>query len=501
MKRSNNLFVVAFGLIVTTAAALATSGSTTYIYDSAGRVRGAVYEDGSVQSYRYDAAGNRLETATTGLSGVSIVSAASVTEGGTVSLGVTRIGTTSTAITLNVSAQNGTALAGTNYTTPAPTYTLAAGATSGTIPVITIRDGKYNGKLGFNVTIGSSSNAVVISRSTAAVTVVNDDATDLAPTFAIAGPASLSEGGTATYTVTKTHATSLSHAVQYATVAGTAVSGADYVPGSGQLTFAPAETSKTFTVTTAHTSGFQLARIFSGTLSAPTNGATLGIGSTTTTINDVDPAPVFTIANSAPTSVVEGDVLTFTVSKANATNETHAITFAAVNGTATNGADFTVATATPLVFSPLETSKTISVNTINDSVDEGATNETFSISVSAASNGGAVGSPSSGAGQIRESHREVPGVPTLTPSYQSVATGELSTNQWTVPPGYTTYYELYKQKDTAPTQTLMYSGTANSYTGSIGPAGTYSVRVRACNPVGCGAYSPDVIVERTCTNC
>lgn len=495
MRTLRQAFLAVFGSAALCASVFAASGTATYIYDSAGRVRGAVYEDGSAQTYQYDPAGNRQQTSTAALSGVSIVSTASVTEGSTASLGVTRIGTTGNAITLTVAAQNGTAVAGTNYTAPSSSWTLAAGQTSGNISVATIRDSKYAGPLDFTVTIASASSAVVISQSKATVTVANNDSLDPPPSFAISGPATLNEGSTATYTVTKTNATALTHVVSYATAAGTAVSGTDYSPTSGQLSFAPANTSKTFTVPTVHTAGFQLSRTYSAVLSAPAAGATLGTASVTTTISDLDAAPVFTIANSTPASVVEGGTLSFTVSKANPTNQTHSVSFTRVNGTAGNG-DYTVATASPLVFSPNETSRTIIVNTLSDASDEGATPETFSISLSSATNGGTIGSPSSGTGQIREGQREPPGAPVLTPEYQEVASGESFTVQWTVPPGYITSYELYKQKDGASSQTLMYSGTATTYSGSIGPAGTYAVRVRACNASGCGAYSADVEVVR-----
>src|ERR1043166_1870383 len=79
--------------------------------------------------------------------------------------------------------------------------------------------------------------------------------------------------------------------VDYATADGTAVAGSDYTSTSGTLTFAPGETSKSFTVSVTDDSLDEDDETFTANLSNPTN-ATLGSPSTETiTILDNDASP------------------------------------------------------------------------------------------------------------------------------------------------------------------------------------------------------------------
>ncbi|HEY0835680.1 MAG TPA: carbohydrate-binding domain-containing protein [Azospirillum sp.] len=74
---------------------------------------------------------------------------------------------------------------------------------------------------------------------------------------------------------------------------------------------------------------------------------------------------------------------TFTVKLAQASTQTVKVNFATVDGTAKAGSDYVASNGT-LTFNPGETSKTIAVKVLGDSVAEGT--ETFSLKLSAASN-------------------------------------------------------------------------------------------------------------------
>ncbi|MDB5971314.1 MAG: Na-Ca exchanger/integrin-beta4, partial [Hydrocarboniphaga sp.] len=287
-------------LIVITPSVMGASGTATYTYDNLGRLKGVSYEDSTAQSYTYDAAGNRLSTGSTGLSTVSIALTASGVEGNAISLQISRSGYTASAIVLAVAAANGSATASVNYTPPQSSYTLPAGQSSGSFPVSTIRDGKYNTDLSFTVSISTSNPAVQIGNSAATVTINNNNTLDPAPVFSISGPTTVTESNVATYTVTRTNATALTHSINYTTTPGTAIAGVDYTPASGQFTFAPTDTPKTFPVNTLNDAMYDQSRTYSASINTPTAGATLGTSSVTTTINDNDPAPVFTISGANP---------------------------------------------------------------------------------------------------------------------------------------------------------------------------------------------------------
>jgi YD repeat-containing protein len=203
------------------------------------------------------------------------------------------------------------------------------------------------------------------------------------PAFSISG-GSATEGGAVTFTVTKVNKDGLSHSVNYATASGTATTGTDFTAATGTLTFADADTSKTFTVTTATDAVVEGSEAFTASLSAPTGGATISTTTATATATIYDPAPVFSISGGSAT---EGGLVTFTVTKTGRDTLAHSINYATASGTATSGADFTVASGT-LSFADGDTSKTFTVATTVDAITE--VSETFTASLSAPTGGATI---------------------------------------------------------------------------------------------------------------
>src|SRR4029078_11823151 len=81
----------------------------------------------------------------------------------------------------------------------------------------------------------------------ATVTINDNDSVS----FSIAAVTVGESAGSASITVTKNAASALTHAVSYATSHGSAVAGSDYTSASGTLTFAPGDSTKTFSVAIA----------------------------------------------------------------------------------------------------------------------------------------------------------------------------------------------------------------------------------------------------------
>ncbi|MEQ8176942.1 MAG: Calx-beta domain-containing protein [Amphiplicatus sp.] len=111
---------------------------------------------------------------------------------------------------------------------------------------------------------------------------------DNTPSFSVNNVA-VTEGGTLAFTVTKTGATLLTHAVNYGTAGDTATSGVDFTAASGTLTFTMSETSKVVNVSTAQETTYEANETLYLNLSTPTNGATIGDGQGVGTINNDDP--------------------------------------------------------------------------------------------------------------------------------------------------------------------------------------------------------------------
>lgn len=192
-----------------------------------------------------------------------------------------------------------------------------------------------------------------------------------------------SEGSALNFVVTRTGDASTAVSANYGTANGSATAGADYTATSGTVNFAVGETTKTISVPTIDDSTPEPAETLFLNLSAPGGGASISRAQATGTIaaNDVT-AITFSVAN-APT-VTEGGALVFTVTKNGSTYLSTSVSYATANGTATAGSDYT-ATSGTLTFAGGETSKTVSVATIDDLATESP--ETVLLNLSSPSGG------------------------------------------------------------------------------------------------------------------
>ncbi len=196
----------------------------------------------------------------------------------------------------------------------------------------------------------------VYSSSTPPATVVD-------PVFFSISDTTISEGGQLSFTVTKAGTASTSYSVDYATADDSAIATSDYTANSGTLTFSNTETSKTVIITTIDDTVYEGNETVLVNLSNSTGGSLLtdaqGIG----TITSDDAAPSFSIDN---VQVAESGNLLFTVTKTGDTAFTHSIDYSSADATAQIAdSDYTAVTGT-LNFLPIETSKTISVTTLNE---------------------------------------------------------------------------------------------------------------------------------------
>ena len=231
------------------------------------------------------------------------------------------------------------------------------------------------------------------------------------PTVSVSD-ANATEGDAVEFTVSLSAASSQAVTVQYATSAGTAESGTDFAAASGTLTFGATETSKTVSVATTSDLVDEENETFTLTLSSPTN-ATLGDATATGTINDDDDGlPTLRVSDASAT---EGDAVAFTVSLSTASSQAVTVQYATSAGTAESGTDFTAVSGT-LTFGATETSKTVSVATTSDSVDE--ENETFTLTLSSPTN--ATLGDATATGTINDDD----GLPTLSVSDASATEGD-----------------------------------------------------------------------------
>ena len=143
-----------------------------------------------------------------------------------------------------------------------------------------------------------------------------------------------------------------------------ATEGADYTAKSETLTFAPGETTKTFSVITKGDPVIESDEIFTVTLSNQTN-ATITTTAVKGTIQS-DEIPAFEISNG--TAVESESAISFTVTLSSGATQTEMVSYETENGNAKAGTDFIapVDGANNLTFAPGEQSKTFTIQLVDN---------------------------------------------------------------------------------------------------------------------------------------
>ena len=227
-----------------------------------------------------------------GIQTLALSSAAtSVTESSSpLLLTVTRAGGTTGVATVNYATSDGSASAGSDYTSRSGTLIFTAGETSENISVPITNDTATESNETFTVTLSSPTGASLGAPSSSTVTIVDDDGTAAVLGFSASAYSVQEGGGSVTITVRRSGSETGSKSVNYATSDGSATAGSDYTTASGTLTFTEPDTSMTFVVPISDDPSVEGDETVTLTLSGPTNGAVLGTSPATLTIGDDDAA-------------------------------------------------------------------------------------------------------------------------------------------------------------------------------------------------------------------
>ena len=278
----------------------------------------------------------------------------------------------------------GTATNGTDYASIASPLVIPAGSTTGTITVNPTADATIEADETVTLTLGAGAGYTVGVPNAATGTILNDDLPNLTINDVTAAEGN---AGTTNYTFT----VSLSAPAgpggvtfDIATANGTATAGVDYVANALTGQTIPAGSSTyTFTVLVNGDLLNEPSETFFVNVTNVTNAVVVdgqGVG----TIANDDPLPslsindvVVTEGNSGTTNAV------FTVTLSAASGQTVTVNYATADGTATQPADYTNTSGT-LTFTPGQTTRTITVPVIGETVPEA--NETFFVNLNSATN-------------------------------------------------------------------------------------------------------------------
>lgn len=273
--------------------------TVTYVYDSLGRLISTTVSGGPASGVQtttnFDAASNRSNYSVTGVPIPTFsINSVSATEGSALVFTITKSGTATGSLSVNYATTDATALSSSDYTNTSGTVTFLASDTTKTISVPTIDDIAVEGNETFTMTLSGASAGSVIGTAVGTGTIVDNDAY---PSFAVANAATVTEGGTLVFTVTKTGSTTVSYSVNYGSAGGTATSGSDFTATSGILTFLAGDTTKTISVPTIDDSVAESAETVLMNLSSPTGGATITTGQGVGIIADNDSGNQPPVAN------------------------------------------------------------------------------------------------------------------------------------------------------------------------------------------------------------
>ena len=179
-----------------------------------------------------------------------------------------------------------------DYLTATGSVTIPAGDTETTISVTVCDDIGVEPDEDFILRLANVAEAHLIDASGAVATILDDDSV---PRVSVADAVAFEADGTIGFEVTLSHESAEVVLVDYSTFDGTATQPADYLPGRGQLTIDPGETSATIAVSLVDDvfSEVPAAESFSIVLSLPDPAiATLVDGDATGVIHDDDESPV-----------------------------------------------------------------------------------------------------------------------------------------------------------------------------------------------------------------
>ena len=320
------------------------------------------------------------------------VSPATIAEdGGEAAVTVSTAGSTFAAQQVITLTLAGTATKGTDYSVAAETLTLAAGARSVSTTVTAIDDAA-----------DESDEAVLVTATHNGSTVGSEQRITIADTLSatVSGPSDgVNEGDNAEFTVTLGGGTSTADVVVNYAVDGdsTATSGDDYTAPSGKLTIAAGASSGTITIETRTDQVLDPGETVVVVLSsATTTTRTVNVDGTAKVsativeqgmeavsvgavlVEDNDQTPEDETDDRS--SVEEGETASFVVTLSGEVSGTVIVTYTTADGTAESGSgkDYTTAGGT-LQFTSGQTSKTIEVTTLEDTLNEA--DETYTLTL------------------------------------------------------------------------------------------------------------------------
>lgn len=304
----------------------------------------------------------------------------SVSEGGgsvTIQVNLSQI--TINPVTVTYATSNGTATAGSDYTTTTGNLVMAAGQTSGTFTIPIAEDALPEDDETITVTLSNPINAFLGGPATATVTIVDNESKVRFSAAAYNHPES---GGNIVIQVWVEPPSSQPLTIELDMSTGTATAGADYIDMGTTLQFSANEHDKKISIPIVNDSLDEANETVNLELKNLVTSGTvyLGLHKAVLTIEDNDAAPTVRVGNSTFTIDEEDRTVEVEVFLSSGSGRAVSVDYAISDGTASAGTGDYVGGSGTLNFAVGEISKKVFVQIKEDSLDE--LNETINFVLS-----------------------------------------------------------------------------------------------------------------------
>jgi YD repeat-containing protein len=291
--------------------------------------------------------------------------------GGVATISITKSGVTTLSHSVSYATANGSALAGSDYTSTSGTLSFAPSDVTKTFTVPVLNDSGYEGDEAFQVNLSAPTAGATLGNSSATIT-INDN--EPPPVFSIGGSGQREIDGSISFLITKTGQSDVPSTVSYSTADNTASAPSDYTASSGTVSFNATETGKFISIPIRQDGTYEGGNeTFTVNLTSAT-GATISssAGAATGIIVDSDVTPPsFSFSVSNVTVGEAAGSATVTVMMNGRSQFTHSVNYATSDWSTTAGSDYTPA-AGVLNFAPGVSSQSFTVPIVSDSSVEGS---------------------------------------------------------------------------------------------------------------------------------
>ena len=318
---------------------------------------------------------------------------------------VLRRGDYTTPAEVGYTTRDGTARAGTDYTSAGGTLRFEAGETARRVIIPLLNDSVPEPPETFFVMLENPAAPAILGRTTNSVITIQDD--DRGFEFAVEVFGGSEPGGQATITVWRGGTGDDTVSVDYVIAPGTAQAGVDYFASNGTLVFEAGQTQKTFTVSIVADELEEGRETVLLALANPRAGTYLGVRSAAMlNVEDVDSTFEWGWV-SVGAEPGRGEMFAV-VERRGVMSLPATVEYETVDGTAMAGADYLAAAGTLTfasgqayaTFIPGQTYRLFHMTILNDGLVEG--DETFHLRLSNPTGGAALGARSNAAVTIRD---------------------------------------------------------------------------------------------------